>query len=173
MSNFGQVLFSGSPLIRWTLIPVLFLCIVIFGFMTFASALDYKVTPALISLALTLGCISMSIALIFPNCGWAVRIVTGLVFAAYLTYLIYEWVFDIENGLGLGSRRGESNPINSLMGFVIIGLPCLWFTIFGRFTIRPETLIELDDSNGFFDEGESNEEVTEQGRPANPPKAEG
>jgi hypothetical protein len=38
---------------------------------------------------------------------------------------------------GSGSRA-ESSPRNAILGFIVIGLPCMWYTIFGRFTLKDE-----------------------------------
>ncbi len=73
---------------------------------------------------------------------WAFRVLTGLVFLAYSVYLIYEFFFSKSSFRLIGSR-GEDSPRNALLGFIFIGLPCLWYTLFGRFTLRP-SLQELD-----------------------------
>ncbi len=111
--------------------------------------------------------------MIFPNCRWAIRIVTGLIFTGYLCYLIYEWGFDTEKGLGLGSRRSEATPINSLLGFLIIGLPCLWFTVLGRFTLRAETSVDFEDSDIDLEVDDDDEVEAEPVRPVDPPHADG
>jgi hypothetical protein len=138
MSNFGNILFSGIPFIRWTLLPIFLFCVGGFGLMTFISILDKALIPALVSITFTVACAVMCIAMLFPHCRWAIRIITGMVFFAYLIYLVHEWLFDTSAGIGIGAKRSESTPLNSLLGFVIIGLPCLWYTVFGRFTFRPE-----------------------------------
>lgn len=150
MSHFGNTLFSGNPLIRWTLVPVLVVCVILFGVVLVGAVLARDIVPILVSLVLTVGCLSMAIALIFPRCEWAFRLVTGLVFGAYLFYVIYEWGFDQQEGIGLQSGRSEANPRNALLGFIIIGLPCLWYTVLGRFTLRPQNHLKaesLDDTN--------------------------
>ena len=138
MSHFGSTLFSGSSLVRWTLVPVLIVCVILFGVVLVGAVLARELVPALVSIVLIVGCLSMAVALIFPQCRWAVRLVTGLVFVAYLSYLIYEWGFDQQEGIGHQSGRGQANPQNALLGFIIIGLPCLWYTVLGRFTLRPQ-----------------------------------
>ena len=35
-------------------------------------------------------------------------------------------------------RRGEAGPRNVLAGFLVIGFPCLWEALFGRFALRVE-----------------------------------
>jgi len=76
------------------------------------------------------------------------RCVGGGVFAAYAAYLIYEFFWS-DKPFRLLESRAEASPRNALLGFVIIGLPSLWYAIFGRFALResqpePERM-ELDD----------------------------
>jgi hypothetical protein len=58
------------------------------------------------------------------------RGVTGIVFVAFLAYLADEvrsgkpWRF---------GSRGEETPLDALLGLIIIGLPCLRYTLVGRF----------------------------------------
>jgi hypothetical protein len=51
---------------------------------------------------------------------------------AYGAYFIYEWFF---SGQGLGSGAPAS-PEKSLAGLFVFALPALWYTIFGRLTLR-------------------------------------
>ena len=67
-----------------------------------------------------------------------------MVFSAYLAYLIHEWIFDNEKAIGFGAARSQATPLNSLMGFIVIGLPCFWYTVWGRFTFRPQPAIEAE-----------------------------
>tara|TARA_R110002096_G_scaffold52142_21_gene136059 strand:+ start:1114 stop:2034 length:921 start_codon:yes stop_codon:yes gene_type:complete len=138
MSRFGNTLFSASPFIRWTLIPVLFLCIILFGFIAYAGIISHDRSATVISSGLTLVCIALAMGLLSARMSWAFRIVTGFVFAAYISYVIYEFCFNPEAEFGWLSSRGASNPRNALLGFVIIGLPCFWYTISGQFGLRLE-----------------------------------
>lgn len=59
----------------------------------------------------------------------AFRGLAALVFLAYLTYLIhgiYSW------------QVNGTPPVGPLMGFLVIGLPCLTFAALGTFSIRAE-----------------------------------
>ena len=63
--------------------------------------------------------------------GWATRIVTAVLFVACTSYLIYEWFFT-DHPFVLFQSRGESSPRNALLAFISVGLPSLWYTVFGR-----------------------------------------
>jgi hypothetical protein len=87
---------------------------------------------------LVIGCIAMMISMLVPNATWSIRIVSGLVFTAYAWYLVHEWIIDFDGNIGFGRPRSEANPNNALAGFIVIGLPALWYTVLGRFTLRQE-----------------------------------
>ena len=65
----------------------------------------------------------------------AFRCVCGFVFAAFATYLTAE----LASGepFSLSGRRSDASPRNALAGLITIGLPALWYSVFGRFTFRP------------------------------------
>ena len=74
---------------------------------------------------------------------WAFRALCGLIFLAYFTYLVSEFVFG-EKSFSLQGRRSDVSPRNALLGFIVIGLPSLWFAVLGRFSLRlPPTPEEL------------------------------
>jgi hypothetical protein len=67
---------------------------------------------------------------------WATRCVTGIVFCGYLAYAIHEVILSgssLEAGTG---GRADASPRSAIWGFIGIGLPCLWYTLFGRFSLR-------------------------------------
>lgn len=66
---------------------------------------------------------------------WAARIVTGAVFVAYLAYLIHELVFT-DKPIDPRVRRSQPSPWNAILGFTIVGVPCLWYSLFGRLPLR-------------------------------------
>ena len=68
---------------------------------------------------------------------WATRSVTGVIFASYAGYLIYEWFFS-NDPFVLSQSRAEASPRNALFGFFLVGLPCLYYTLFGRTTLKPD-----------------------------------
>jgi hypothetical protein len=66
------------------------------------------------------------------------RVVTGFIAIGYSAYVIDQCFISYNGDLGLGSQRSETTPLNSILGFFIFGLPCLIYTLFGRFTFRKE-----------------------------------
>lgn len=123
MSKFGETLFGGSRFIFWSLAPVLAACAaalpLLVGEWTAARVLFVALAEVLL--------VSLILALYDPRrFRWAARCVTGVVFCAYLLYLIDS------------AFAGGSSSLKPVMGFIVIGLPCLWYTIFGRFSRRPE-----------------------------------
>ena len=54
-----------------------------------------------------------------------------MIFVAYVAYFVHQWFFP-------GPRRANdpASPENSLMGLFVFALPALWYTIFGRLTLR-------------------------------------
>jgi hypothetical protein len=136
MANFGETLFGGSPFVRWTLTPIVIL---------FAALMPFLITAwTPTAVAITVGIEIMCLALIagfwlpaqFGR--WALRVLAGLVFAAYVIYLIYEFFFS-DTPFKVVEARAKASPRNALLGFIIIGLPCLWYSLFGRFTLRAES----------------------------------
>ena len=146
MSAFGQALFGGSPFIRWALSPFVLL---------FAVVMPLLVEKWTLKLAVMIGgmeflCVALLAGFWLParigRLGF--RCVGGGIFVAYASYLIYEFFFS-DTPFRLIESRGEASPRNALLGFVIIGLPGLWYAVFGRFTLRepqPEPeMMESDD----------------------------
>jgi hypothetical protein len=60
---------------------------------------------------------------------WALRMITGLVFTAYVAYLVVE----IRSGkpLLLTGSHGEESLRNALLELLLIGWPCIKFTLSG------------------------------------------
>jgi hypothetical protein len=125
---------GASGFVKWSLSPVLLLFAVLFSFQTSACLKEGNSAGLVIGCALVVLSIAGLLAL------WGVkhagRIVTGLIGFGYAAYLIHECFVDFDGNWGWRSKRSETTPVNSILGFVIIGLPCLIYTIFGRFTIR-------------------------------------
>jgi hypothetical protein len=66
---------------------------------------------------------------------WAFRGVAGLISLAYAAYFIHEFFFT-NAPFRISGRRSEASPFNALLGFIVIGLPCLVYAVLGRFTLR-------------------------------------
>lgn len=125
---------GASGFVKWSLSPVLILFAVLFSFQSKACLEEGNSVGMVISCALVVLCIAGLLAL------WGVkhagRIVTGLIGGGYAAYLIHECFVDFDGNWGWRSKSSEANPVNSILGFILIGVPCLIYTIFGRFTIR-------------------------------------
>lgn len=73
---------------------------------------------------------------------WCGRVASGIIFAAYVAYLVSM----IVEGIWFdGWRLSASSAPNAILGMIFIGLPSLWFTIFGRFTLRPVRVYDLSE----------------------------
>ena len=144
MSNFGETLFGGSRFIRWSLSSFVLL------FAAIMPLLIEKWTP--IGIVIMVGTEFMCIALLagfwlparFGR--WAFRGLASMVFISYSVYLIHEFFFT-DTPFRVFESRGEASPRNALLGFIIIGLPSLWYALFGRFSLRaPPPESEIDGS---------------------------
>lgn len=133
MSGFGKTLFGGSPFIRWALSPFILLFAVVMPLLVE----NRTGTRALILGAMEFFCITLLAGFWLPaRLGrFCFRCVGGGVFVAYAAYLIFEFFFS-DTPFRLVESRGQPSPRKALTGFVIIGLPSLWYAIFGRFTWR-------------------------------------
>nr|AIA11614.1 Unknown Function [uncultured bacterium] len=133
MSRFGKTLFGGSRFIFWSLAPILIFCAAVLPLLVtrWTAATFFWVT--LIESLL----VSLTLGLFNPRrFRWALRCATGIVFGAFLAYAVDE-IFLSGKSLEAGSgNRAEVSPRNAIMGLLIIGLPCLWYTLFGRFSLR-------------------------------------
>jgi hypothetical protein len=58
------------------------------------------------------------------------RLITAMIFLAYVSYAVYELFFS--HAPFFGSRPSDTSSFNALRGLFIYGLPSLWYTIFGK-----------------------------------------
>ncbi len=65
----------------------------------------------------------------------AARSLTALVFLSFVIYLVTELVASPRSLFSSGPRSDDSAR-NAFLGLITVGLPCLWFTVFGRFRLR-------------------------------------
>ena len=134
MSIFGQTLFGGSRFIRGVLSPL----VLLFGLVMPLLIEQWTPTRIAVMVVMEAMCLALLAGFWLPaRFGHAAfRILTGLVFLVYAGYLLDESVFHAA-GFKLTGSEGEASPRNALLGFLIIGLPCLWYSLLGRFTLRP------------------------------------
>ncbi len=135
MSRFGKTLFSGSRFIFWTSSPALLIFAIGISVIVLKEDDHSFGTIALLMLMVATSLL-LILGLYDPvRFRWSLRCVTGVVFLAYLAYLTDMVVLE-KRPFTWPGNRAEDSPTNALLGFLIIGLPCLWFTLFGRFTSR-------------------------------------
>ena len=136
MATYGETLFGGSAFVRWTLTPFVFLFAVLMPFLI----PGWTSTAAAITVGIEIMCLALLAGFWLPaRFGrWALRALAGLVFLAYFSYLLREFFFS-EAPFKLVEARSKASPRNALLGFALIGLPWLWFSLVGRFTLRAET----------------------------------
>ncbi|MBL8858996.1 MAG: hypothetical protein JNL28_10855 [Planctomycetes bacterium] len=127
MTAFARSLFSASPFLRWTLGTVALAGAVGFPIMfKDARGLAWGVLLALETLLILL-----LVAMIAPTrCAWAGRVLTGIVFLAYVAYFVNA-VWTDPAGLNPTSNRGVSSAFNALLGLIVIGLPSLKYALSG------------------------------------------
>jgi hypothetical protein len=135
MSKFGKTLFGGSRFIFRALAPVLLFCAAVLPFLVSEWTAPRVIFVSLVEVLL----FSLTLGLYDPlRFSWATRCVSGVVFCAYLAYVVDEtFLSGVSAGGASGSRPGPS-PWKAMAGFIAIGLPCLWYTMFGRFSLRDE-----------------------------------
>jgi len=134
MTKFGKTLFGGSRFIFWSLAPAIAIFMVATPFMV----QNWTGWIALVLAAFWVTGIALILGMFNPSrFGWALRVVSAMVFLAYAAYAVSEL---IENDwkLKMPGSKAEANPINALIGLAVIGGPALMYALFGRFTFHRE-----------------------------------
>ncbi|MCX6850242.1 MAG: SMI1/KNR4 family protein [Verrucomicrobia bacterium] len=135
MSTFGNTLFGGSRFIRWTLTPFLILTALLMPL----AGQKAEISGVLILIGLEVVLVALLAGLWLPAAfgRWCFRLVTAAVFSACLAFMISG--FYVSKQSSTAARRvNKQSPYEGLPAFLFIGLPCLWYTLTGRFSLRPE-----------------------------------
>ena len=165
--KFGDVLLGGSRFVFWSLGPLV-LCVALWmAFMAYVrfSANDLQRGFLLLACSLIASCLFLAL-LNGPRFWWAGRFVMLSVFSAYAWYVLDTWLIH-PKPLDIGGPRSSATPWNALCGLVIIGFPCLCYTLRGRFTWReppPDHEALETDSLESQDHASSQEGPNELGR---------
>jgi hypothetical protein len=162
MSNFGRTASGGSPFLRWTVGPA----IVVFLAATPLLVPQWNMKAALMIGGFYALGIPMILGLFIP--GWgrvSFRIVAVLVFVLYLGYAVSE-LKQHDWRLKRPRSRGEANPVNALLGLVVIGGPCLMYAVLGRSTWKRDEEESLEGG-----EGDDADDSGKQGGGYSPPAA--
>ena len=125
MSAAGEALFGRSPWIFWVLAPALLL-----GALAITLPPDY---PDAWHLGTVLVCDAAALCLAlalwpYHRVPGTARLLCGLVAASYGVYLLDAW---LPGRIG-PDDAAPSDPGLATAGFVVIGFPCLWFALRGR-----------------------------------------
>ena len=120
-----------------------------------------RLVGVILGLGLVVTCLAGVLAL------WGVkhagRVVTGFVALCYGYYLADEVVIQFAERDPSG-ERSDSNLIGAVLGCLFIGLPCLVYTILGRFT--PWKELEAGDEFEWMSDGDVGEDEDRADDPA-------
>ncbi len=149
---------GASPFMRWVLSPVLLIFAGLSVFQMQETVEEGRLAGTIICVGLILACLAGVLALWgVPGMG---RIVSGIIALAFGAYVVHECFLDFDGEWGWGKSRSQTTPINSILGFLVFGLPCLIYTVLGRFTVRQEA--EYDPmEDGACDEWSDDDEIEE------------
>lgn len=125
MSSFAERLFAGSPFVRWSIGIVVLLT----GLAFVPLLLEAHGRELWIGLALEAVLVLLGLPMLAPRrFAWAGRALCGLVFLAYVAYVIDMWI-EKPDSFAPGSRPGASTGFNALLGLAIIGTPALFYAL--------------------------------------------
>ncbi len=137
----------ASPFMRWVLSPFLLLFAAVFCIPLKESLDVADLVPVVVTSLLIVLCLAGFMAL------WGVpfvgRIASGIIAIAFGWYLVDQCVINFNGDWGFDKKRSEATPFNSICGFIVFGVPCLIYTIFGRFTLRKEP--DFDENSEYSD----------------------
>ena len=134
-----KLLFSGSRFIFWALAPFLLL----FAIVLPLTIVDWNQKRVVLVALLDLLAVLLAFGLYNPRPNeWALRMVTGLVFVGYASYVVLELYAGAP--LKLAGTRGEVSLRNALLGLLVLGWPCIKFTLQGFDAWKSEHVEQLN-----------------------------
>jgi hypothetical protein len=143
---------------RWVLSPFLLLFAAVFFIPLLESIEEHRQAGVITTSLVILLCVAGFLAL------WGVpfvgRIVTGIIAFGYGWYVVDQCIINFSGSWGWGGPKSGTTPINSILGFIVFGLPCLIYTIFGRFTVRREP--DFDPDLEAFDDDDDDDDECDQ-----------
>lgn len=129
MASPDKVLITGRQLAFWAITPFLAICAFLPAFLP-PPWTPFKIVFAAIW---PMTCVLGMLALYDPKkFRWAGRCVAGVIFLAYLGFAVNRLILT-SKPREPEQRRSRPAPGDAFLGFIIIGLPSLWFAIFGTF----------------------------------------
>lgn len=139
---------TGSRFLFWSCAPVLILTAVLFPFLIPNQTLTSVIASTLISV----WCVLLSLLLFDPaRFRWAGRLAALMVFIIYVAYVINMLV----SGAPMWGNRRSMSVMTSVVGLSVIGVPALYFALFGRLgrdVYAESESVEEDDSDDDDDE---------------------
>ena len=134
MSVFGETLFGGSSFVRRALSPFL----ILFAIVIPLFVPRWSPTAALVVVSIDLACVALLLGFWAPTriSRPAYRVVAAIVGLFYAGYLVGELAWGHDR-LRMAGSRAEPSLRNACLAFVAIGVPCLWYAVFGRFRDPP------------------------------------
>lgn len=131
MSRFGQTLFGRSGFIRWTLTPIVLLFAVFMPLSIEAWTLVRVVLMAVMEMM----CLCLLAGFWLPErMGHrAFRLLAGMVALCYVGYCTDQFFFSDEP-VDTDAPRRRPSPLSALVGFLVIGYPCLRYALTGSFS---------------------------------------
>ena len=126
------------------------LAVLMAAFMFFFFSQDEWTTNRVIGqLGFSVIAFGLLITTLFPVRGWwGIRLVTLTIFLTYSSYLIDQLWFS-EETISLSGNFARPTPMNSVLGFLVWGLPSLFYTLWGSLSGRlhylPEAGASLSD----------------------------
>ncbi len=143
MSEFGIRLFAGSRFLRWTLAPLAIVSALVLAVLQ----LEARGLQLALFLALELALVLLALTAIAPNrFSWAGRGLAGLVFLAYVAYLL-SMLVEQPSSFWPPSERSAATGFNSLLGLLVIGYPSFKYALLGRFSWREQLTEEVGEDD--------------------------
>lgn len=107
-----------------------------------------------------LGVVALGLAVTLINAErfwWGLRIVTFIVFACYLCYLLFEFWW-AKGRISVSARGEAASPLDSVLGFLCFGVPSLLYTFWGSIwgklgQANPENVNRWDVVTYYFAQG--------------------
>lgn len=132
MSQFGETLFGGSRFIFWALAPFLVAFMILMPLLT----TSWNMTRIILLLGMEAISLLLLVGLYNPRrFWWALRGVALLVFCSYLAYLI-DGLRQHGDQLNFRSFLSGEPVWDIIKAFIGVGIPCLLYTLSGRFSRR-------------------------------------
>lgn len=129
---FDSKYFTKSPTLLRIATPI----VVLFTLSMYASFAEEPASPALFAFlgGITVATAGLVIATVSPRRGrWGLKLVTAVIATTYVWYAL-DQLLVADTAFDPTVSHAEPNPYTALVGFLIIGLPCLRYTFRGMFS---------------------------------------